>query len=433
MAFGRNTRQALHCQRSPPTLLPASQKNPAHRSVLVAHDLTAAFDNVDHRQLLDCGLNANIPSTIRRWLYNYMQNRRAKVNFQQKESRSRNVKTGVVQLGVLSPALFNYYLADFPTPPPNIILIKYADDITIYTSGPVVADLVNILNINLSQVLNYTNNKKLIVSTAKSTVTLFTPDTDDHHLHPQVKLADHVLPLEKKPKVLGVTLDTHLTVTQYCNNIAVRVQQRNNMLKALAGSTWGCDKETMLTTYQAIGRSKLSYCSPVWTPSPKDTNWCLLKRERNSALRIYTGCLKMADVIELHQEARELSVRQHNKLIFQQFAMACHLPQHPCHQLCHRPPDDRPERRRSLIGRFKPNIQQYLAKEQFSNTNYKSAISSTHQDMIRTVIESSSSKLFNGRPPPIAIADTANRHCQGGQERYWHSCPPVTGESFAST
>ena len=137
---------------------------------------------MDHHQLLDCVFNTNIPSTIRRWLNNYMQNRRAKVHFRQKESKCRNVKTGVVQGGVLYLALFNYYMADFSTPPPYIKLIKYADDIAIYTSGPVVADLINGLNIYLSQVLNYINNKKLTVSTAKSTVTLFTPDTHEHHL-----------------------------------------------------------------------------------------------------------------------------------------------------------------------------------------------------------------------------------------------------------
>ena len=113
----------------------------------------------------------------------------------------------------------------------------------------------------------------------------------------------------------------------------------------------------------------------------------------------------MTVVTKLHQEARELPVRQHNDLISQQFAIACHLLQHPCHQLCHRPPDDWSERRRSLIRRFKPNIQQYLAEEPLSNTSYKSAISSIHQDVVRTVIESSSSKLLNGRPPPIATAE----------------------------
>ena len=263
--------------------------------MLVALKLTAAFDNVDHQQLLDCVFNNNIPSTIRHWLYNYMQNRRAKVHFLQKESKSRKVKTGVVQGGVLSPALFNYYLADFPTPPPNI---KYADDITIYTSGPVVADLINGLNIYLSQVLNYIKKDSVNGQIYSNTF-------HARYLHPQVKLADQVLPLKKKPKVLGMTLDTHLTFTPYCNNIAVKV------LKALGGSTWGCGKETLLTTYQTIGCSLLIYCSPVWTPPLTHTNWCRLQRAQNYALRISTGCFKMADVTELHQEAQEQAVHQH--------------------------------------------------------------------------------------------------------------------------
>ena len=85
--------------------------------------------------------------------------------------------------------------------------------------------------------------------------------------------------------------------------------------------------------------------------------------------------------------------------------MACHLTQHPCHQLCHRPPDDRSERRRSLIGRFMPNIQQYLAEEPLNNTSYKAAIRSIHQDVARTAIDSSSSKLLYGRLPPIATTE----------------------------
>ena len=113
----------------------------------------------------------------------------------------------------------------------------------------------------------------------------------------------------------------------------------------------------------------------------------------------------MADVAELHQEAREIPVRQHNELISMQFAIACHLPQHPCRQLCHRPPDDRPDRRRYLIGRFRPNIHQWFAEEPHGNTSYKSAISSIHQDAVRTAIESSSSKRLNGRPSPIVPAE----------------------------
>ena len=105
----------------------------------------------------------------------------------------------------------------------------------------------------------------------------------------------------------------------------------------------------------------------------------------------------MADVVELHQKALKLPVRQHKKLIYQQFAIACH-------ELCHRPPDDRPDRRKSLIDRLRPNIKQYLAEMSLSNTSNKSAISSIHYDAVRTAIENSSSKLLTGRPPPIATA-----------------------------
>ena len=149
----------------------------------------------------------------------------------------------------------------------------------------------------------------------------------------------------------------------------------------------------------------LSSCLQVDQLKQTKANWCRLQWAQNSALRISTGCPKMAGVIEMHQEARELQVRQHNKQISQQYAIACHLQQHHCHQLCHRPPDDRPERRRSLIRRFKTNIQQYLTDEPLSNTSYKSVISSNHQDVVRTVIESSSSKLLNGRQLPIATVE----------------------------
>ena len=93
-----------------------------------------------------------------------------KLCFLKQESKGRKVKTtGVVQGGTMSIALFNYYLADFSTPPPNIKLNKYANDITIYTSGPVVADPINGINIYLSQVLNYIENKKT--------------DSDNGHIH----------------------------------------------------------------------------------------------------------------------------------------------------------------------------------------------------------------------------------------------------------
>ena len=195
MFFGRNTRHALHCRRSPPTFLPASQeKNSSPNSARRARSdscIRQCGPSTTARLCLQHKHTLNNPSLS----LQLPVEQTSQSEFSAKKSKSRKVKTGVVQGGVLSPALFNYYLADFPTPPPNIKLIEYAHDITIYTTGPLVADIINCFNIYLLQVLNYINNKKLTVSTSKSTVTLFTQDTHVHHLHPQMKLADQVLPL----------------------------------------------------------------------------------------------------------------------------------------------------------------------------------------------------------------------------------------------
>ena len=228
-------------------------------------------------------------------------------------------------------------------------------------------NLINVLNIYLSQMHNYINDIKLTMSAAKSTLTLFTPDTHEHHLHPHVKQADQVLTHEKKPKVLGVTLDTQLILTQHYNNIAVTQQCEESADRLYLGlrhricandlpNNWPFNIQLLLPRLDAITQGHLL------EPAPTGAN--------KLALSIATGCLQMEDVAELHEVVQELPVRQHNEVISQQFALACHQPQHHCHQLYHRLHDDRSDRRRSPIGRFEPNIQQYLAEKPLTNTSY---------------------------------------------------------------
>ena len=149
--------------------------------------------------------------------------------------------------------------------------------------------------------LNYINNKKLTVSTAKSTVTLFTPDTHEHHLHPQVKLADQVLLLEKEAKCARSDArhpsHVHTTLQQYRSKSAA-----TQCVESTGRLYLGLQQRNLANDLPGNWPLNTHYCCPVWTPSPKDTNWSRLQWAQNSALRITTGCPKMADVAELHQE-----------------------------------------------------------------------------------------------------------------------------------
>ena len=53
-------------------------------------------------------------------------------------------------------------------------------------------------------------------------------------------------------------------------------------IKQLAGSTWGQDKDTMLLTYKAIGRSTLQSATPILGPA--NTHWSDLQAVQNHAL-----------------------------------------------------------------------------------------------------------------------------------------------------
>ena len=75
----------------------------------------------------------------------------------------------------------------------------------------------------------------------------------------------------KYPKILEVTFDKLLTFTKHVEDITARVKSLNKILKAITGSTWGEDKQTLLDTYKAIGRPLIDYAAPVWAPSISDT------------------------------------------------------------------------------------------------------------------------------------------------------------------
>ena len=81
-------------------------------------------------------------------------------------------------------------------------------------------------------------------------------------------------------------MDPSLSFHRHCNYVSDRIDKRNNMLKALAGSSWGQDKETLLLTYNALGKSIASYAAPVWSTNASDSSF---KKSQGRRLR-YAFC-----------------------------------------------------------------------------------------------------------------------------------------------
>ena len=148
------------------------------------------------------------------------------------------------------------------------------------------------INSYLREVSIYLKDNSLLICAPKSTVMLFTPDKHQIQMHPDITLEDTHLPLERSPKILGVIMDPSLSFHKHCNYVLDRIDKINNILKALAGSSWGQDKKTLLLTYNALRKSIVSYAAPVWSTNAIDSSFKKIQTAQNTALRTATGATR---------------------------------------------------------------------------------------------------------------------------------------------
>lgn len=374
-------------------------RRPHERTVMIALDMSKAFDTVSHSKLIDKLLQSTIPPYIVRWITNYLQGRQTYVDFRGVKSKQRKVKQGVPQGGVLSPFLFNLYLRDLPTPPDDIQLISYADDCTILATGTDITRLSNTINQYLESLSHWLREHSLELSPGKSSATLFTLWTREVNRQLDIFINNERVPMVKNPKILGVVFDPLLTFNRHTANVRNRVVSRNNVLKSIAGSTWGKDAETLSLTYKTIGRSIINYAAPIFAPELCPTNWTTLQRSQNSALRIITGCHAMSSESHLHEETSILTVQAHTEMLSQQYVLKCLQPQHPNHRLTQLHPPHR-QIRKSAITKYSGMMNNIPPPVTHRELNR--GIKQIHTDTVRrTTTQYDFNRVLGTRPPPI--------------------------------
>ena len=216
------------------------------------------------------------------------------------------------------------------------------------------------------------------VAPEKSSVTLFTPWTSQVGVSPHITIDGTPVPTDRKPKILGVTFDPMLTFTPHTSDIAARASSRLQVLKALAGTSWGQDKETILLTFKAIIKPVLSYAAPVWFPATCRTNIEKLQRVQNQALRIASGSLLKADIQHLHSETSILPLSDHLGVLCAQFLAGALRPAHPSHALVTQDPGPR-NRVPLLQSAFLPAVAGFLEDDGTADpANHRATISGIH-------------------------------------------------------
>ena len=128
-----------------------------------------------------------------------------------------------------------------------------------------------------------------------------------------------------------MVFDPHFGFGKQVEYVAERASSRLRLLKALTGTGWGQQKETLLVTYKALIRSIMSYAAPVWYPNVSNVN--RLQIIQNCALRVATGCHGATAAEHLHMECKMLPVAESLSLSCRQFLARALVPSHPSHSV----------------------------------------------------------------------------------------------------
>jgi hypothetical protein len=382
-----------------------NQKKPAKRTIAVTIDMSKAFDTVNHYLLLKKLLNTETPPTIIKFISNYLKGRKSFTLFSNHKSNKRIIRTGVPQGGVLSPILFNLYLSDLPNPPPGVNVVTYADDITPLSSHHLLHEAQNQIQPYLTSLHEWTSTNHLHINPDKCAYTIFTTDSSERQTKLNLTINNVPIPPEPNPKILGVTFDPLLTFNTHIKNTIDKTKKSLNIIKAIASKDWGKQKETLVTSFNAITKSQLEYGCTVWGPSLAPTNMNELQKIQNTALRIATGCTKDTNIQHLHDETEILPIKEHIQLHSSLFKQKAFLPTHPSNHLNTPLPNNRFIKQTTFNNHnFTYNIQvePTTVCEDSINSNCKEI----HSTIVRGYLHSRApNKIISQIPPPINKAE----------------------------
>ena len=222
-------------------------------------DLSKAFDTLDHSILLDKLSYYGICGVENLMLRTYLSNRHQYVEYNDSKSQTKSISIGVPQGSILGPLLFLIYINDLPGVRRVFSMLMYADDTTLYCNIKT-ANSDIILNNELCKISDWLSSNKLSLNVKKTKYMVFhTPQK--RVIYPTLKLNNANIERVSQFNFLGVVLASTLKWDKHIGHVFLKVSRVICVLFRLKHIY---PQEVLLTLYNTLILSHLSYCILVW-------------------------------------------------------------------------------------------------------------------------------------------------------------------------
>ncbi|GFR84197.1 reverse transcriptase [Elysia marginata] len=271
-------------------------------------DLQQAYDRVWRKGLLWKMREVGIHGRLYQWVKYFLVNRM----IQTKINNGISSKLIQEEGSSLSCTLFLIFINDLP----DVVQTEkalYSDDLVMWHTNKHPGISARLLNEDLDSLQHYCDKWKLKINSSKTVYSVFTKS----HIHVVAKknirlsLRGTNLKKEKISIYLGVKLDRQLALKEYIQDLRGRANKRLQLVKRLASTSWGADKNTLRQLYIGYVRSLMEYNLALQSISSK-TNKDLLDRVQSQAVHFISGGMRSIPTAacEIHTNIEPLGLRR---------------------------------------------------------------------------------------------------------------------------
>jgi len=265
-------------------------------------DFQSAFDMMWRAGLLIKLKNYGITGNIFSFIKNFLTDRSIQVRVGSTLSEKYVLDNGTAQGSIISPLLFLIMINDLTDELRDVDSSLFADDSCVFKSGKNLTHITRSVQDNLNKLSLWCDMWGFKISLDKTVAVVFShrKDTDI-----TLSINNRSVKTDNKAKFLGLIFDSKLNWNEQIKYLEQKCKKRLQLMRAVAGNSWGANKRALLTIYRSLIRSIIDYGSIAYN-SASDSSKKKLDIIQHKALRIACGAFCSTAAAALQVETGEL-------------------------------------------------------------------------------------------------------------------------------